>query len=320
MKKKIFLSLIISTSSYFVNIEANAKGVVDLIEAASTSINISQSATEIKGKFQQKKNLKESCENHYPLGKPIIFHEQKEKIERRAFTLCQSEYAVQYDPATKNPIWVSQVLNGKEQANTFVERKDNFQPNPYVPKDAQAKLNDYKSSKFDRGHMAPAADMLNEKSMEESFYLTNMIPQVGPNMNRGIWADLEAVVRKWSISRGKVIVMSGPIYKGQTQTMGNSKVLIPTHVYKIVVDPNNLESIAFIIPNVQIITRKTKEIDEGNPIYFQTTPKYSYNCGRLCIIDNFIVPVEVVEQVTKINFFPNVNLNKSLKGKMWHIK
>lgn len=263
------------------------------------------------------------CPQHYPLGAPVVISIEKDKIARRSFYLCEDNYAVQFDPATKTPLWVSERLIGAEQAGRNEPRVDNFQPHPLVPKAAQASLNDYKGSKFDRGHMAPAADMLQARSMEQSFYLTNIVPQVGPNMNRGIWADLEAMARKWSESRSEVLVVTGPIFnlQHQSQTMGHSNVLIPTHLYKIVLDPRTSESLAFIMPNQQIVTRKTRSLDQGNPEFPQTTPSMAVNCGNQCTIDDFIVPLSQVEAATGLSFFPKLNQQQkqiaSQKGRMW---
>ncbi len=318
VKKNILFTLIGVFAVLPIQVSAKSN-LVDIVNQIS-------SGAEVVVQYQKDKKLEanrtnQECSEHYPMGKPLVMTQENEKIQRRSFFLCQINYAVQYDPATKNPIWVSEVLNGKEQQNTFIERVDNFQPHPMVPRPAQASLSDYKGSKFDRGHMAPAADMLNEKSMEESFYLTNMVPQVGPNMNRGIWADLESVVRKWSISRGQVLVITGPIYEKQPQTIGKSNVWVPTHIYKAVLDPSSMESLAFIIPNRQIVTRKTNSLDEGNPDYPQTTPQYAVNCGRTCIIDDFIVPLSNIESVTGLNLFPKANIqNKVSKGRMWNAK
>jgi endonuclease G len=261
------------------------------------------------------------CQQHYPLGAPMVVSIDKDKIERRSFYLCQDDYAVQFDPATKTPIWVAESLNGVEQSGERIERVDNFQPHPTVPYAAQATLNDYKGSKFDRGHNAPAADMRTEQAMEQSFYLTNMFPQVGINMNRGIWADLEAIVRKWSVARGEVLVVTGPIFSPQHATIGRSQVWVPTELYKVIIDPKTLESVAFIMPNQQVITRKTKTVDAGNPNYPQTTPAMAVNCGRTCILDDFIVPLSTVEEKTGLNFFPKLlpqlKAKASQKGRMW---
>lgn len=296
-------------------------GVVSnfLMQEASKKINDSVNKKVNHGNYQRAGDGKGACPQHYPFGIPVV-NGQNEKVEKRSFFLCEQNYAVQYDPSSKTPIWVSEVLIGSQQKSTFVERVDNFMPNPKVPQPAQASLNDYRNSGFDRGHMAPAADMLNEKAMEESFYLTNMIPQVGNNMNRGIWAELEGVVRKWSVARGKVVVFTGPIFDVNTKTIGASEVWVPAYLYKIVLDPNTGDTIAFIIPNKQVITRKTKHLDNGNIMFPQTLASNAENCSRVCTLDNFIVPVDKIEDLIEIDFFPTVNIpSKSQKGQMWHI-
>ena len=310
------LTSIAGALKHAVEINNQQQPKVNKSNTQSSPLAVGQSSSEIKTP-----NL---CPQHYPLGAPIILSIDKDKIEKRSFYLCQDDYAVQFDPQTKTPIWVSETLNGTEQSGEIIERVDNFKPNPNVPYPAQAKLNDYKGSHFDRGHNAPAADMITDQSMEQSFYLTNMFPQVGANMNRGIWADLEAMVRKWSVSRNDIIVVTGPIFSQQHATIGQSNVWVPSEIYKVVLDPKTNESIAFIMPNQQIITRKTRKLDNGNPVYPQTTPQMAINCGRQCIIDDFIVPLSVVEEKTGLQFFPKLNPQQkqkaTQKGHMWSVR
>jgi len=249
------------------------------------------------------------CPEHYPLGIPVVISVERDKVERRSFYLCRAGYALQFDPATKTPLWVAERLTNEQLGAEREDRTDDFRPDPDIPAPAQASLNDYRGSKFDRGHMAPAADMGGKgaSAMSESFYLTNMIPQVGPNQNRGIWADLEGSVRQWAKQRGEVLVITGPIYGNNPVVMGKSKVLVPTHLYKVVLDPKNYQSVAYIVPNAQIVTRRTRTLDEGNPQYPQTLPTSKVDCGSVCTIDNFAVPIRSVEQVTGLRFFSNIN-------------
>lgn len=265
-----------------------------------------------------------ACPQHYPAGYPMLVGVEAEKQKRRAFYTCQSNYAVMLDPQTKTPLWVSERLVGAQQAGTKVERVDGFTPHPSLPKQVQASLADYRSSKLDRGHMAPAADMLTTQAMAESFYMSNMVPQVGPNMNRTIWADLEAMARKWSEARQDVQVVTGPIFEGNVAKMGNGQVWVPTSLYKVVLDLRTLESIAFIIPNQQIVTRKTKNLDSGNPQIPQTQAAYAVNCGGQCQLDHFIVPLRTVEQKTGLFFFPQINNPQRAttynQSRMWHAR
>lgn len=268
-----------------------------------------------------------NCDSHYQLGKPVVVKQDKDKVERRSFYLCRLGYAIQFDPAYKTALWSAEDLTADRMDNEKEERTDNFQPDPEVPYAAQAALNDYKRTHFDRGHLSPAADMklkdgavpenqkqaASEQIMSQSFYLTNMVPQVGPNQNRGIWADLEKQVRKWAAEKGHLAVVSGPIYDNGFQTIGSSKVAVPTRMYKVLINVKTYETIAFIVPNVQIATKKTRKLDEGNPDYPQTTPQKAINCGGSCSISNFVTNVSEVEKLTGLRFFSKLNDNDHAK-------
>lgn len=60
-----------------------------------------------------------------------------------------------------------------------------FKEDSTVPDLYKAKLSDYLRSGYDRGHMAPAADCKHsQNAMDETFYLSNIAPQVGDGFNR----------------------------------------------------------------------------------------------------------------------------------------
>ena len=73
-----------------------------------------------------------------------------------------------------------------------------------------ASLDDYRASGYDRGHLAPAGSMkMNEISMSESFFMSNMSPQ-SASFNRGVWKRLEGKVN-WSENNDSILVVPGPI-------------------------------------------------------------------------------------------------------------
>ena len=64
---------------------------------------------------------------------------------------------------------------------------------------------DYTRSGYDKGHMAPAADMKwSPEAMKESFYFSNMCPQ-HPQLNRRGWKNLEEKIRNWAIADSAII-------------------------------------------------------------------------------------------------------------------
>ena len=80
-----------------------------------------------------------------------------------------------------------------------------------------ATTGDYRRSGYDRGHLAPAADMaFSRQTMADSFFMSNMSPQK-PAFNREIWKDLEALVRSFAITEQKIVVVTGPILPKKKQ-------------------------------------------------------------------------------------------------------
>ena len=185
-------------------------------------------------------------------------------------------YALGYIEYHEQPAWVIYRLT-KEQALTKAAKRGNdFREDPEIPT-GSATLADYRRSGYDRGHLAPAADMAySMRTMGDSFFMSNMSPQ-RPNFNRGVWKDLEAQVRSFAITEADVYIVTGPILpKTKTVTIGSNKVTVPTHYYKVVYDRTPPEKmIGFILPN-----------DGSN------RP-----------LQDFAVTVDAVEAATGLNFF-----------------
>lgn len=154
--------------------------------------------------------------------------------------LCFSSFAILYSGETKTPIFVAQRMNRSrlEQAR-HVQRTDRFYEEARLPKQERAKLEDYKGSGYDRGHMAPAGDMYDEEGMAQSFSLANIVPQ-DPRHNRGAWSKIEGDTRKFvARATGQVYIFTGPIFEAGHETIGAQKVAVPKYLYKLVYDASN---------------------------------------------------------------------------------
>ena len=164
--------------------------------------------------------------------------------------LKRKGYTLSYNADYNTPQWVAWELTKKETKGKE-GRTDKFLPDPDV-RGAKAYTGDYTKSGYDRGHMAPAADMKwSKQAMEESFYMSNICPQ-NPNLNRGDWNDLEEKSRQWAKKYGAVYIACGPIYDTKRpKRIGNNKVAIPHAFYKVILinDKKNPQAIGFIFPN-----------------------------------------------------------------------
>ena len=206
-----------------------------------------------------------ACPEHYPGGvSPGI---ERPQLAAETYELCFREFAVIYSGISRTPLASAEHLTRDSvQSGRGLRREDVFHEEERLPPDQRARLSDYARSGFDRGHMAPAADMkFSREAMIQSFYLSNMAPQIGPGMNRGIWADLEKLTRQWVCAHGRLVAISGPIYEDAAKTVGDDKVAVPSAFYKILYEPERKRIIAFVLPNRSIDKEGRSAIEALKP-------------------------------------------------------
>lgn len=217
-------------------------------------------------------------EGFYKYGFPGPVHDLQQHDE---FIAC-------YNRATRNPYWVLEHLTQESlRRGQGVDRKKSiFKEDESIPLKFRARLRDYFRSGYDRGHLAPAADAkFSQHAMDETFFLTNMSPQVGDGFNRNYWAHLEDFVRRLTSRYDSVRVLTGPLYlpkqdsddkfRVSYEVVGSPpNVAVPTHFFKLIVGEregsDNLAVGAFVLPNAAI--------DDSTPL------------------TQFQVPVEAVER------------------------
>lgn len=168
-----------------------------------------------------------------------------EFIKHTHFSLC-------YDEEHEQARWVAYELTKKELTSRF-KRKNNFKPDPKVTT-GSAVDKDYLRSGYDRGHLAPAADLsFDQTALNESFYFSNMSPQLHSfNGSGGLWYRLEMAQREWASNEGSIYIVTGPVLSKDLPKIPNSKVSIPRAFYKAILDYSQptVKAIAFVLPHI----------------------------------------------------------------------
>lgn len=216
-------------------------------------------------------------------------------------------YISSYNRMLRNPNFSLEVLSKESliKRDNSSRKHSEFRVDSGIPELFQAKLADYRHSGYDRGHMVPSADLkATQETMDETFYLSNMAPQVGQGFNRDYWAFFESFCRKLTFRFSEVYVITGPLYlpsKGpqfpnatrwyvQYEVIGNPpSIAVPTHFYKIILATSKRSLIpvglgAFLLPNTVIPN---------------STP-----------LTRFQVPSKVVERAAGLLFFDKLGPNK----------
>ena len=188
-------------------------------------------------------------------------------------------YTVSYNNFYKTPNWVAWELT-RQETEGDEERTNKFLPDPELP-EPRVTTSDYTRSGYDRGHMAPAADMKwSSRAMKESFYMSNICPQ-NRKLNRDDWGDLEESCRKWAEKYGTVHIACGPIYDTKSpKRIGKNRVAVPDRFFKVVLIYNrkNPMAMGFLF---------------DNKAHHQN-------------LKNYMVTVDKVEEETGLDFFPKV--------------
>jgi endonuclease G len=147
--------------------------------------------------------------------------------------------------------------------------------------------------------------------MDETFFLSNMVPQVGLTFNRGIWASLEGLARDWIEARDECWIITGPLFYDPLEedpdtadglipyfTIGDNDVAVPTHCFKIVLSQNDegkWEAIAFVLENKR---------------YSQPYRLHLYR-----------TTIDWIEARTGLDFFPELTKDSAMlqakKSEMW---
>ena len=180
----------------------------------------------------------------------------------------------------------------------------------------------YRSSGFDRGHMA--MKLLVERLGQDAAYNThtvlNAIPQ-RPKFNRAIWQSLEMLTGAWAQTYGQVWVIQGPVfYDLRTVSWigdeGEREIAVPDAAFKVVVrfktdeekekaaprDKEAPEVLAFLYPQL-------------GPSYFGPWEEFRHA--------RFLTTIDEVEELTGLDFKPSDDpriesrLERTRASKLW---
>ena len=160
--------------------------------------------------------------------------------------LKHTNYTSHFSKSKFYPVMVEWwITKAKVSCDKPLTRKDNFKPDPLLPKETDL-ANDYKGSGTDRGHMMPAAENLcqTQAIQDECFYFSNMAAQYH-SLNAGDWKSVETMEREWAKKEDSVHVWCGNI--GVLKKIG--KVSVPKQCWKVIYFSKSKEWMAFLFNN-----------------------------------------------------------------------
>ncbi|EDN69218.1 DNA/RNA endonuclease G [Beggiatoa sp. PS] len=181
--------------------------------------------------------------------KPILGYilseitESMVNLVKRILTLDRDGYSLGYSYEYKNSLWVSYIMS-KGSIGIDVDRSDEFYADPAIPEKYRVQPEDFSNTGYDRGHLAPSAAIdFSRIANQQTFAMSNVAFQ-DPKLNRQAWGSLEKMVRSWTKTKGKMYVITGPLFDEKPKRIND--VPVPSSFYKIIYAIEHDKSIGFI--------------------------------------------------------------------------
>lgn len=224
-------------------------------------------------------------------------------------------YNFEWNADLKHAVWSGFYFDSDLiKSGSGVKRNNPFGPDPDVP---DVQLSHHTSDGYDRGHIIASADRFySQTANDQTFYLTNMSPQIG-DFNQGFWAKVEDKVRDLSqnaLNSGysKVHITKG----GDTKTLlknftGNTKANdqeYPT------ADANGFSSKGLAVPSAYytVMLAEKDEQDNANSENYIVLGFYIPHVEGLTKspsvsqMQEYVYTIDEIEEKTGVDFFCNL--------------
>lgn len=219
---------------------------------------------------------------------------QETALQKRAYP----GYVVGFSAEHGQPQWSAHAIRRDIFDVCLAREEDFFEDLSLV---GAARLSQYRSSGFQRGHMAPAADFRwSPKASAASNILSNIAPQPA-DMNEGLWADLEISIRRYLQMRDsltELFVVTGPVLEnGLKKLKDTSRVSIPKRFFKVVINLKDQQGFAFLMENT------APRVDEK---------KVDAELRKRAM------SIDSIEKLLRMDFFPNLSAaqDRNIEGQL----
>lgn len=216
----------------------------------------------------------------------------------------QRNYTLLYDEGSYAALWVAYPLC-KDHISSG--REETWGYDPHIPRKAQTSVSsgygasepteNYPKNFYARGHQIPNADRSAVPHMQaQTYFSSNMTPQIQNGFNGGVWAKLESAVRDRIPANDTLYVVTGAVFSryGEDEPV------------KTIVNKNDSKPLP--VPNyywkaLLKVTRSAGQIIDAKTIGFWLPhgdlKGHSYS--------EYVVTVDQIEQWTGLDLFPNLS-------------
>lgn len=192
----------------------------------------------------------------------------------------RNSYVAAADPETKNPAWIAFRL--EPASARFGADPGAPSADPELLKGERAEPIDYEGRPWVPGRLLPAPSVEGSVRTAGSAYLSTHLP-MEPSVDGSLWPALLSRLTSYAKGGDPVWVIAGPVYLGEPQWIGPSRVQVPSHLFAVAfwgsAADGDLVVAAYMVPNAAY-----------SPVH----------------LDRFAVSVDHIENLTDLDFFPDL--------------
>ena len=212
----------------------------------------------------------------------------------------RGEFKIGWSPSLRHPVWCAYHV----KADCLFE--DGKRPSFLIDHDvARApRPADYTNSGYDRGHMVPNHAIVSrygDGERRKTFLMGNIAPQ-SPQLNRGVWRDVEhRIADLWTARYGEIWVVVGCIPSSDGEKLSGTDIDVPRRFYQVIIAQEGLDVRALAV------------------IFPQNVPWSAWAARNIATIDE-------IEALTGLDFNPDLPefiqtpLEADLPSRLWPVR
>jgi endonuclease G len=233
---------------------------------------------------------------------PAKCNSHPDAVELKVMCSGELNYTALYDTRRYASLWVAYTVDSDDMGS--VKRPSSWSYNPLLSISDQVNLCSHSyNDDYSRGHLIPNASRNSRRDrQEQTFYVTNSVPQIQDRFNGGVWMHLESAVQHYA-EQEPLYVTAGVVFKQHDRVIpiryttakdDTKEVPVPNYFYKVV---------------LHIERDAVGDIVDAEAIGFwfehrQYTDKYY----------NYAISVDEVERLTGFDFFASLPDNLESKA------
>lgn len=206
---------------------------------------------------------------------------------------CWTAFKLYNGFSSNNKNWNRNKWKQGETFNGYGGTGDPFQPDPVLPENIRLNSENYDDWRYQRGHILGSADRLNSREANgQTFYMSNILPQMKSFNEQGIWWNLENFIRNTydasSFRDTLYIVKGGTVSAGKYTMVGsNNHLVCPSYFY-------------------MAILAYAKKYSNTNGGYFAIAFWMEHKTNTDAVSSKYAITIDELEKRTGIDFFCNL--------------